>query len=312
MLICVAKKEVIIIELLNLKNDYVFKRIFGYKGNEYITKEMLETILKRGINNIALDENTILEKDLLNDKVGIIDIHARIDEKTDVDIEMQVVKQEDIEKRIMFYWSKLYIKGIAAGEEYNKLNKVIVVLITDAKIPNLSEIAEFYTKWQIREEKHTSVILTDMLEIYIIELPKVNNDSEVGEMERTDTNTEALRAWMNFLEDPSNVDLSNVDEENAKAIKKAIEILEEISNDEHERYLAELREKYIRDQKAIERAGYNDGYGNGYNTGYDNGYGNGYDNGYDNGVKEIVKAMLDKNIEIEKIIAITRFKQRKN
>ena len=39
-------------------------------------------------------------------------------------------------------------------------------------------------------------------------------------------------------------------------INKAKEELEKISSDEHERYLAELREKYIMDQKAIESAGY--------------------------------------------------------
>ena len=47
--------------------------------------------------------------------------------------------------------------------------------------------------------------------------------------------------------------------ENNKAIKKAKEVLEQISQDEHERYLAELREKYIMDQKAIADAGYDKG-----------------------------------------------------
>ena len=44
-------------------------------------------------------------------------------------------------------------------------------------------------------------------------------------------------------------------DENA-AIKKAQKELEKISSDEHEIYLAELREKYIMDQKATEDAGY--------------------------------------------------------
>ena len=39
-------------------------------------------------------------------------------------------------------------------------------------------------------------------------------------------------------------------------VKKAQQVLEEISQDERERYLAELREKYIMDQKATEDAGY--------------------------------------------------------
>ena len=43
-------------------------------------------------------------------------------------------------------------------------------------------------------------------------------------------------------------------------IEKAKQILEEISENEHERCLTELREKYILDQKDIEAYGYEKGY----------------------------------------------------
>ena len=42
-------------------------------------------------------------------------------------------------------------------------------------------------------------------------------------------------------------------------LKKAKRVLEEISEDEHERRLTELREKYIRDQHDIEARGYEKG-----------------------------------------------------
>ena len=48
-------------------------------------------------------------------------------------------------------------------------------------------------------------------------------------------------------------------EETKRAIEKAKENLEKLSQDEHERYLAELREKHVRDQKSIERYGYERG-----------------------------------------------------
>ena len=46
-------------------------------------------------------------------------------------------------------------------------------------------------------------------------------------------------------------------------VKKAKKVLDEISQDEHAIRLAELREKYIMDQKATEAAGYDKGYENG-------------------------------------------------
>lgn len=168
-------KEVMRIEteLLNPKNDYVFKRIFGHVGNEEITKQLLGTILKDEINEITVDENPILEKDLLDDKVGVIDIHAKINKETDVDIEMQIVDKYNAEKRIMFYWSLLYTKQIQAGEDYAKLNKTIAVLIVDYELESLKKIPKNFTRWQIREEEYSTVILTDVLEICIIELEKV-------------------------------------------------------------------------------------------------------------------------------------------
>lgn len=50
-------------------NDYVFQRIFGHIGNEEITKGLLTAILKRKIQKVELNEKTILEKDLKDDKV---------------------------------------------------------------------------------------------------------------------------------------------------------------------------------------------------------------------------------------------------
>ncbi len=285
------------IELLNPKNDYVFKRIFGHIGNENITKQMISTILKRTINKIKLDESTILEKDMLDDKIGIIDVHAKLEETIEVDIELQVINQKDIEKRLMFYWSKLYTKGINSGEDYNKLNRTIVILIADFELKTLNKIPEFYTKWQIRESKYTSVILTDVLEIYIIELPKAIKRKEITEKE--------LKPWVDFLENPKDMELINMSKQNAVAIKEAKKILKEISEDEHERYLAELREKYIRDQKAIEAFGYDNGLKIGVSRGRNEGKIEGKIEGRVEAKKEIAKRMLKRNFSIEVILAVT-------
>ena len=91
--------------------------------------------------------------------------------------------------------------------------------------------------------------MTDVLEIYIIELPKFEKYKEKTKMND-------LNSWINFLENPEVIDMKNSDKE----IKKAKEVLEEISNDERERRLAELREKYIMDQKAIEDGGFDKGF----------------------------------------------------
>ena len=64
----------------------MFKRIFGYVGNEEITTSLISSILRRPVSNLKLDSTPILEKDLLDDKVGILDIKAKIDNSINCNI----------------------------------------------------------------------------------------------------------------------------------------------------------------------------------------------------------------------------------
>ena len=82
-----------------------------------------------------------------------------------------------------------------------------------------------------------------------------------------------------------------------KAIKQARTVLEKISQDKHERYLAELREKHIMDQKAIRDAG--------YIKGKNAGIAEGISEGMKKKQLEIAKKMKEKNIEISIIKEIT-------
>ena len=175
-------------------NDYVFKRIFGYTGNESITKSLLSSILGQEIKEINLDENTFLEKDILDDKLGILDIKATINTNIVCDIEMQVVNQKDIEKRILFYWSKLYNSNITAGKNYNVLKRTIVIMFMNDTIDSLKEIPKYHTQWNIREKEYWSTILTDVMELHILELPKllkINTGNNIKERK--------LAVWCKFI-----------------------------------------------------------------------------------------------------------------
>lgn len=267
--------------MLNPKNDYVFKRIFGHIGNEDITASLISSIVGKQITNVKLDNNTILERDVLDDKVGILDIRAKIDSNINCNIEMQLVDKKNIEKRILFYWSKMYSSSIKTGKDYEDLEKTIIILISDYELDTLKKVPKYQTKWQIREEEYHQIVLTDIMELYIIELPKF--------MKCKKNNKKEMNMWLRFIQNPEVVKMS----ENAE-IQKAQKELERISNDAHERYLAELREKYIMDQKAIEDAGYDKGKKVGITV------------GRKEEKIEIAKEMLQKGLAIELICDITK------
>lgn len=176
----------------------------------------------------------------------------------------------------------MYNMSIKEGEDYSTLEKGIVILISDYELKGLKNIEKYITKWNIREEEYQKIILTDVMEIYIIELPKFEKYQE-----KTDNNI--LNSWVKFIKNP---EVKNM-EENNKELKKAQKVLEEISQDEHERYLAELRQKYIMDQKAIEDAG------------YDKGLKDGLEQGKNSQNEIIAKKMKKQNIDIKVISEIT-------
>ena len=86
-----------------------------------------------------------------------------------------------------------------------------------------------------------------------------------------------------------------------KELSKAKKVLEEISQDEHERYLAELRQKYIMDQKAIEDAGFDKG----FKAGEQQEIQQGMQQGIQQEKIAIAKNMKKQNIDIETICKIT-------
>lgn len=86
-----------------------------------------------------------------------------------------------------------------------------------------------------------------------------------------------------------------------KGIQRAKEELNKLSQDEHERWLADMREKAIRDEMAIRDYGYKEGWQNGLKDGLEQGI----EQGQKNKQIEIAKRLLDKKMEISTISEIT-------
>ncbi len=234
--------------LLSPKLDVVFQALFGEIGSESITSKLLESILKRPINSIDLDKNPILRREYLDDKLGILDMIAYINNNEYCNVEMQVAEQDKIKERIVYYWGREYAKQLKSGKKYNKLQKTIVILIANFKVKGLENL-EYHTTWKIIEEKYRQTILTEMLEIRIIEIPKLEGkynldklkkERSVEEMEEDDE----LIDWLMFLNDPEDERLIEKMKTN-KALREAKEKLEKLSQDEHMRKIAEWREKAI-------------------------------------------------------------------
>ena len=229
---------------LSPKLDVVFQALFGEVGSEKITTSLLKAILKQDIESIDLNQNPILRREFKDDKLGILDILAKINGTDNCNIELQIVDRANIIERMLYYWGRLYTRGIQAGEDYSDLVRTVVVLITEFDVLPEKDL-EIHTSWKIIEEKHRKIILTDKFEFHIIIMSKIDV---------VDTEDKELLGWLFFLDNPESEKVKNIMKTN-KELKEAGDKLNKISQNHKLRRIAELRQKAIMDEKAIFRRG---------------------------------------------------------
>lgn len=208
-------------------NDFIFKKIFGEKGNEDILISFINAVLKRtnkeSIIEIEIIDNKQLTKEVINDKTGIIDVRARTSKGENIDIEVQLTDQGNMDKRTLFYWGKMYLENIKQGEDYTSLEKVITINILDFDYLKTESYQSSFHLWEDIEKDY---MLTDMVEIHFLELPKFRRK------QNKNYKNNAIERWLAFLE-------KDIPEATLKelmdlepAIEKAEKRIEYLSSDE--------------------------------------------------------------------------------
>jgi len=286
-------------KLLTPKTDVVFQSLFR-KGNERITKALISSITKENIKDIELDKDSNLLRKYPEQKLGILDLKAIIDDGNICNIEIQIRNQYDTVKRVLFYWSKLYSEQLERGEKYLGLKKTISIIILNYKLDELKSSKKAHTVWKIGENEE-KLLLTEDLEIHIIEIPKIKRI-----LEKEPNNK--LAQWIAFLDNPNDKEVFRIMKEN-EDIKEAMEELEVISSDKELRRLAELREKAIRDEVDIEyctQQAKKWARLEGLEEGREEGRKEGREEGKNSKKLEIAKKMKEKGMDHETIKEITQ------
>ena len=238
------------IELLKPKYDVVFQALF--QGNQdNITQSLISDILGEQVEIIDIKTDSTITRKYPNDKAGRLDLKTKFKDGTICQIEMQMSDEKDTVKRILYYWSKTYSKQLKRGGYYKDLKKTIGIIITNYEVKELKEIEELDTKWQIIEAKNGKKLLTDDLELRIIEIPKAERILKKDKCNR-------IAQWLMFLDNPNTERVEEIMKENEE-VKKANSVLHIMSEDEELQRLAELREKWDLDERSALRNAKDDG-----------------------------------------------------
>lgn len=273
--------------LLTPKYDVIFKALFGRKGSEEILGGLLNTLLEEEVSKVSLSENPILLQEYPDEKLGILDVVARINDKEIVDIEIQLNNEYNIEKRLLRYWAKKYNEQLKKGEHYKKLKKTILIALLDFEVSELDSFKDSHTIWTLRELRNISINFFQDIEIHIVEMPKILKHNETEEK---------LKRWIEFILNPESEGVKMSIKED-KTLGKAYEKLEEISNDEYLREIEDLKWKAISDEANLREGAFEEGKQEGEKIGTEV--------GRQERNKEIAKKLLKEGMDIKKVSEIT-------
>ena len=283
------------VERLPLTDDYIFKRVFAFEGNESVLKDFLEAILKKDIKKVTIKNPEIIpyEKD---EKRGLLDIKAETDDGTILDVEMQMKDRKDTQERGIQYLGNMITSQLQVGDDYTKLKKSIVIFITNY---NFLERNSYHSVGKMKfdetlEEEYVNMgyeqeeqIASEYIEFHYIELPKYKK-KEPSKFTKLDQ-------WMCVFTNRKG-EIMLAEKEN-KQIKRAMNTLDFISEDpkERERHNSIIMAEYNRLTSEH----------NFFEAGVKEGIEKGIEKGKKEEKKETAKAMLKKNIPIETIMEIT-------
>lgn len=123
-------------DILSPKMDFVFKELFGTEHNKKRLIEFLKAILD--IPSEEYEEltilNPIMEKQRLDEKTGVLDLHLKMKNGGRVNIEIQVLQAPHHTSRILFYLSKMINDQMKSGGKYSQLGRTISISILNYKL----------------------------------------------------------------------------------------------------------------------------------------------------------------------------------
>ena len=135
-------------------------------------------------------------------------------------------------KRFLSYLCRSYVADLKVATKYHTLKQTVLIIIMHSSFPNISEESNYHTVWRFREDS-TKEVLSDDLQIHIIELPKYKKQKERTRIEEP---------WIEFLLDPFGKGVEKY-MRSKKEIEEAVKQLRMLNADDEVRELAEAQER---------------------------------------------------------------------
>jgi predicted transposase/invertase (TIGR01784 family) len=223
--------------MLNPRIDIAFKKIFGSEDNKDLLISFINSVVSFDDQVVDIEVlNPFVAENYINDKFSILDIKAKDSQGKLFDIEVQICKESDYEKRSLYYWSKLY------SEQQRKTIAIHVLNFT--YFPHLEN---YRNKFIITEETSQKRFFNDFT-IYTVELSKFERKNKSEDLTSLLPKIKTgLDRWAAFLTKAAILDRKKLPKELAGTpIEKALTVLTTFSLAGTDRDLYEDHLKWLR------------------------------------------------------------------
>ena len=177
-----TRKEVLM-RSANLLNDFAFKYVFGEDCKEAndALKSLLTVFLERKVNHVVV-KNSEMVKDYTKMKSPRLDLLVEFDDRTMVDLEMQLRQTKDnLPIRFSYYLARLHGSQELEGKYYGELKETIVLVFFNVNLIDNNRMCNTFT---LKNEDGLSFVkeTEDRMKIRTVEMAKLDVYKPLEEM----------------------------------------------------------------------------------------------------------------------------------
>ena len=167
----------------NLLNDFAFKYVFGEDCKEAndALKSLLTVFLERSVNKVVV-KNSEMVKDYSKMKSPRLDLLVEFDDRTTVDLEMQLRQTKDnLPIRFSYYLARLHGCQELEGKYYGELKETIVLVFFNVNLIDNHRMCNTFT---LRNEEGLSFVeeSQDRMKLRTVEMAKLDVNKPLEDM----------------------------------------------------------------------------------------------------------------------------------
>ena len=239
------------IEILPPSDDRIFKLILTSQDAKPVLIDLIAAIIRRPVVDAVVRNNELPLIDT-EEKAERLDVNCRIDDGSQVDLELQASHVEELnnehknlKSKSIYYLCDLHSSQSSKGKRYNELAQTYQVTFCSYTV--FLKLPDYVNSFSMRHDKN-NYLLSDSIHVIYVELSKLNEiiKKTVDDM----TDLEKWAVFFRYANVPEYREAVNKIIESKEELKMAGNLLMSVSKDERERAINRSRRMYQTDMES--------------------------------------------------------------